>query len=293
MNSINYLELGATMFVPATHKNLESIVLDEKYPNLKSVLIDTEDGIGNTDLVNSLDIIKKLLKKYKRKKLLVFIRPKDIETLKEIIFFDGVTNIAGFILPKFSLENAKEYLDILEAFDFFIMPSVEGDELFDNTKLIKLCDTIKSHKTDVSLVRIGLEDMLKSLRMKRKCDKSLFDISATSFVLGNFISTFKSKGFAISGGVYPCFDDIYGFVEDVERDLVEGMITKTIIHPNQIDPAHELYKVTQEEFDDALEIIQSDEAVFAQSGKMAETITMLPYAKEVVYRAEFYGIKNR
>ena len=50
MNKINYIELGATLFVPATHKDLEDVVCNNKYPELKSVLIDTEDGISEKNL---------------------------------------------------------------------------------------------------------------------------------------------------------------------------------------------------------------------------------------------------
>jgi citrate lyase beta subunit len=254
-------------------------------------LIDTEDAIDN--LEQGLKAIKELLLRYEKKELLIFIRPKNIETLQELLFYDGILNIDGFILPKFSLQNAQEYLDILEPFTFFIMPSIEGKELFNHTELNQLKEILLKSKLDIQLIRFGLEDMLRQLSMTRSCKTSPFDIGATSQILGNFIATFKSAGFIISGGVFPCFKDDEGFTQDIKRDLKEGLFSKTIIHPNHIELVNELYKVTQEEFNDAMEIFQSDEVVFAQKEKMAEVITALPYAKEIILRAEVYGIQTQ
>ena len=291
MNKIDYIELGATLFVRATHKDLEAVVGAKKYPNLKSVLIDTEDGISEDELLAAMTNIKELLVGFEKTKLLVFIRPRNIEILKELLRLENIELIDGFILPKFSLANAKEYLEILKISSHAIMPSIEGEELFSKTKLSELRDILFEVKERIILVRFGLEDMLRQLRMRRKCEESVFDFAVTSTVLGNFIATFKSSGFGVSGGVYPCFKDSEGFTKDVLRDLKEGLFSKTIIHPNQIDITNKLYRVTKAEFEEALEICGSSLAVFSQNSKMAEVATMTPYAQEIIKRAEVYGVK--
>ncbi len=292
MKKINYLELGGTLFIPATHKNLKSIVSGEKYSNLKSILIDTEDGISQESLATSLEIIKNLLKKYTKKELFVFIRPRNIQVLKELLAFENIQEIDGFILPKFSLLNAEEYLNLLKDTPFSIMPSIEGRELFNQASLHKLKDILLTNAEKIVLVRYGLEDMLRQLSMRRSCNESIFDFSATASVIGAFIAIFKSAGFGVSGGVYPCFSDKKGFVKDVKRDLKEGVFSKTIIHPNQIETVNELYKVTQKEFDEALEICRRSEAVYTQDEKMVEGVTMRPYSQNIVLRAEIYGIRE-
>ena len=292
MKKINYIELGGSLFIPATHKNLEEVLNAKKYPSLKSLVIDTEDGLKNTSLSIAMKKIQKLLLSYKKEKLLVFIRPRNENVLRELLAFEGITKIDGFILPKFSLENAQKYFDALKPYDFSLMPSIEGRELFNQVELRDLCTIIQTNADKIVLVRYGLEDMLKSLGMRRNCDESAFDLSVTSTVLGNFIALFKSSGFAVSAGVYPCFEDTKGFIQDVKRDLREGLFSKTIIHPNQIDILNELYKVTQLEYDEAVQICKQDEAVFGLNGQMAETATMTPYSLEVIQRAKIYGIKE-
>ena len=290
MNRINYIELGATLFVPAIHKNLEAIVCNSKYPELKSVLIDTEDGITDESLEKALESIKQLLVIYEKKKLLVFLRPKNVEVLTKLLKLENINRIDGFILPKFSLSNAQHYFNLLSNSDFLLMPSIEGEELFNQNSLLELKDILLKNKKNILLLRFGLEDMLRQLKMKRSCEDSIFDFSAASYVLGGFISTFKSAGFGISGGVYPCFKNEDGFIKDVKRDLKEGLFSKTIIHPNQITISNELYKVTKKEFADALEICRNDVAVFSQNENMAEVITMKPHAQEILLRAEVYGV---
>lgn len=285
------LELAGTLFVPASHKDLKSIVGGVKYPSLKSVLIDTEDSISDETLDLAIESIKDLLGTYVKSTLLVFIRPRNNKTLEEILLFKNIEKINGFILPKFSLSNADLYLETLRDSKHIIMPSIEGEELFDSAKLIELKNKLLTHKDKISLVRFGLEDMLAQLKMRRVCEDSIFDISVTSSVIGNFISIFKSSGFEVSGGVYPCFKDSIGFEKDVLRDLKEGLISKTIIHPNQINIINELYKVKQKDYDEALAICNSSNAVFNQTGKMAETTTMLPYSQGIIKRAKLYGIK--
>ncbi|MBU1657660.1 HpcH/HpaI aldolase/citrate lyase family protein [bacterium] len=292
MKTIDYTQLGATLFVPGTHKDLEAILSGKKYKNLKSVVIDTEDGIHQEQLPHAMEQITEILPRFEKSKLLVFIRPRNVEILKELLACGSIEKMDGFVLAKLSLSNVCEYFEALRDTQYCMMPSIEGEELFNPVKLFELRDILLQHKERIPLVRFGLEDMLRVLGMRRDCERSLFDICATSYVLGNFIATFKSAGFAVSGGVYPCFKDEKGFLKEVQRDLQEGLFSKTIIHPAQIDLTHEVYKVTQKELAHARQICKSKESVFAQDGKMAEVVTMLPHAKEILNRAENYGIKK-
>ena len=288
----DYTKLGGTLFVPATHKNLDAVVGGKKYKNLKSVLVDTEDSIAKNDLNLALENIKNLLKNLIKTKVLLFIRPRNKEVLEELLRYENIDKIDGFILPKFSLKNADAYLKCLDKTEYFIMPSIEGNELFDASKLLELKEKLLAYQDRILVMRFGLEDMFRQLNMKRKCQESIFDYAVGATVLGNFIAIFKSAGFRISGGVYPCFKDKEGFGKDVLRDLKEGLFSKTIIHPSQIDIINELYKVTEEDYKEALEIEKMTSEIGSFSDVMLERKTMTPFAKEILQRANEYGIKN-
>jgi citrate lyase beta subunit len=224
---ISYINLGATLFVPSTHKNLLNILNKSKYPNLKSIVIDLEDGICDDELLDANKIIKNILKKYDKNSLLVFIRPRDVYNLKEILEYKNIDRVDGFVLPKFSLDNADKYLKLIKDTKHFLMPSIEGSELFDIDALKSLRNKLLAYKERILVLRFGLEDMLKQLSMKRTCEYSLFDYAVCASVVGSFLAVFKSVGFAVSGGVYPCFKDEEGFVKDVQRDLKEGLFRAT------------------------------------------------------------------
>jgi len=290
---MNYMQLGATLFIPASHKRLEEIVCQNKYPHLKSLVIDFEDCLEDKDFESAMQNINNILENITTKPLLTFIRAKNTEHLSELLKLSNIHNITGFVLAKFSLNNAETYLSLLSSTKHIIMPSIEGKELFNHQKLHALKEIIITNKHKILLVRFGLEDMLRQLSLRRKCDESVFDLSAPSSVIGNFIATFKSAGFAVSGGVYPCYRDNEGFIKDVKRDLREGLFSKTIIHPSQIALINEVYKVDKKEYEEALEIINSKKKVFALNEKMAESLTMYSFSHKLIQRAKIYGVTDK
>ena len=292
MKKVSYLELGGTLFVPASHANLQNILDANKYPQLKSVVVDFEDGLDESEFKVSHERMEKILRDINETSLLIFIRAKDRQHLAQLLKLKSINNITGFVLAKFSLENAEKYLTLLKSTEYLLMPSIEGGELFNHQKLHELKEIILTNKHKIMLVRFGLEDMLRQLSMRRKCDESIFDISATSSVIGNFISTFKSAGFGVSGGVYPCYKDKDGFIKDVKCDLKEGLFSKTIIHPSQIALLDEVYKVSRKEYDEALTILSSQKKVFTLNDKMAETLTMFTHSQELIQRAKIYGVSD-
>jgi len=290
MREFSYIELGASLFVPASHKSLRTILSAERYSDLRSVVVDFEDGLEIGATLSALENLQESLPYITEQSPYIFLRPKNPKELEKFLALKNIERIDGFVLPKFSLENAYEYLDVLKKTTFKIMPSIEGEELFESAKLLQLRDILLENRERTVIVRYGLEDMLRVLGMRRVCEKSIFDYAVGNYLLGNFIAVFKSVGFAISGGVYPCYSDDEGFIRDVERDLFEGLFTKTIIHPRQIALTNRLYGVSEQEYREALEIIDSSAAVFGQGGKMVERVTMQRDSLEILRRYEVYGI---
>ena len=290
MKKITYIQLGATLFIPASHKHLNAVVNENRFEGLKSLVIDFEDGLSLHAFDSAMSKIEGVLENINEYSPLVFLRARNEEHLEALLSLKGITNIQGFVLAKFTLENADRYLELLGNTDFVMMPSIEGSELFDTVKLRLLKERLDTYKSQVLIVRFGLEDMLRQLGMWRECGESIFDFASTSSVLGNFIAIFKSEGFAISGGVYPCYKDDEGFTLDVKRDIKEGLFSKTIIHPRQIILAHNAYRVTKTEVQKAEAIVKRrGEAVFEHEETMAEVVTMLPFAKAILLRRDIYG----
>jgi len=284
---IDAVALGGTLFVPAVHRHLEAVAKGEKFPMLRSVVFDTEDGITEGELEAGVEAIAQMLETIGEAGPLRFIRPRDPETLERILALPGIEKIDGFVLPKFGLENAERYLGILD--EQMFMPSVEGGELFDVAKLTRLRDILLPYRERIIVVRFGAEDMMRQLGLRRECGTMLYDMCAPAQVIANLLTTFKPCGFDISAPVYRCYNDAEGFEAEVRRDLAEGLIGKTIIHPNQIAPIERLYRVTELQLQDAKLLMRSHDAVYARNGTMAETKTQRGWAERIIRRAELYG----
>ncbi|MDQ7068317.1 MAG: HpcH/HpaI aldolase/citrate lyase family protein [Sulfurimonas sp.] len=114
MKKNDYLALGATLFIPASHKRLEEIVSSNRYPDLKSLVIDFEDGLEKSDFEFAMKRIDAILGSITTKRVMVFMRARDVEHLSELLKLHNIENITGFVLAKFSLTNAVDYLDLLQ-----------------------------------------------------------------------------------------------------------------------------------------------------------------------------------
>ncbi len=286
--SIHALELGGTLFVPASHKNLNAVLSGEKYPDLRSVVIDFEDGLSGKDRPKAVAKLDLTLGRLQESRLLRFIRPQNPQMLKTVLEQKHIDKLDGFILPKFGLDNADEYLSIIQNRAF--MPSIEGEELFDIQKLRQLRAILLPHQEQIICIRFGAEDMLRQLGLRRS-EVSLYDMLAPAQVIANLITTFRPAGFNISAPVYPNFSDAEGYKKEVAYELQNGLTSKTIIHPSQIKPVNELYKATQQELNEARTILSQHDGVLNLNGKMGEVKTQSIWAAEVIERYKTYGVR--
>jgi len=288
---IHAIELGGTLFVPASHKNLEAVLSGKKYPDLRSVVIDFEDGLASVDREQALHNLDTILENLLETKLLRFIRPQNPQMLKEFLQHKNIVKIDGLILPKFSLDNANEYLDIindpkLKIKDIKIMPSIEGKELFDTQKLQQLRILLLPYKKQIICIRFGAQDMLRQLGLRQ--EGSIYNMLAPSQVITNVIITFKPYNFEISAPVYPNFSDKEGFKKEVNYEFQNGLTSKTIIHPSQIKPLNELYKVPEVELEAAQKILEKEDGVLNLEGVMGERKTQRDWANTILQRNIIY-----
>ena len=291
--NIHALELGGTLFVPASHKNLEVVLSGKKHPDLRSVVIDFEDGLASADRPQALHKLDIILENLQENKLLRFIRPQNQQMLKEFLQRKNIEKIDGFILPKFGLDNAKIYLSYFpftisnSAFPWHIMPSIEGKELFNIQQLQKLREILLPHKEQIICLRFGAQDMLRQLGLKQS--GSIYNMLAPAQVIANLISTFKLHGFNISAPVYPDFSDIQDFQNEVAYELQNGLVSKTIIHPSQIELINELYKATEQELNEATSILSKHDGVINLQGTMGEVKTQHAWATSIIIRNGIYN----
>ena len=290
MRDINYLELGATLYIPANHKELYSVVVEKKYPNLKSIVICLEDSISDRDVEFGMIELERVLNNISiRDDFFIFIRPRHLDNLMGILKFDNINKVDGFSIPKISTTNLSLYMNILSEKNFWIMPILESIDVFNNNKLIEIRDILDIYKSKILTIRVGGEDILNILEIRKDNNKSIYEYILFSNIITNIINIFKPFKYNISSPVFHSFTKINSLIKELEIDISMGLFNKTIIHPSQIEIVHQAYRVETKDINIAEKLVNTQEAIISYDGAMYEKSTHLNWAKLIIKREKIYG----
>src|SRR4051812_10228058 len=97
---MRFLQLGASLYVPATRPDLAAIGNRQKYPSLRSVIFCTEDAIRDRDVPQALANLEKTLLALEPVPLLRFVRPRSPAVLDSLLGMSGIEKLSGFVFPK-------------------------------------------------------------------------------------------------------------------------------------------------------------------------------------------------
>lgn len=293
MRSIDYLELGATLYIPATHDKLEEVILHNCYPTLRSVVICLEDSISDEEFHHALLNVAELLQLISQKhpQLFIFIRPRNIENLQELLTFANIGMMDGFVLPKVTTTNLLTYLELFRQTKFYLMPTLETIDVFDMAKLYQIRSILDNFQEQILSLRVGSEDILSLINIRRESSMMIYDYIPYAAILSNIINIFRPHGYTISAPVFNSFEEIETFEAELARDVSLGMINKTIINPKQITRVHNAYRVSPDDLNIARELMATDKAILSFNGAMYERSTHLNWAKMIIKRGENYGTK--
>ena len=223
---------------------------------------------------------------------------------------DAMSLVTGFILPKFSLENSKQYLDHASRANqgsnhmIYIMPIFESPLMIPLHSRYQMLHSLKmdldSVKDMVLNIRVGGNDLCHSFGFRRHKDEMIYDITPVRQILSDIVTTFGSD-YVVSGPVWEYYRGENwdrGLKREVKHDLLNGFIGKTVIHPNQISIVNEALQVSKEDFLDACSILDwspKDSSLVSGNAKgerMNELLTHSNWAYRIKILADIYGIRN-
>ncbi|ESQ86569.1 hypothetical protein ABAC460_22920 [Asticcacaulis sp. AC460] len=285
------IELGATLYTPV----LNPAALENAYgacPDLRSMVICLEDAIREDETTRAEQALKIVLQRFTglTPAVHVFVRPRTPQMLGRILAMPGVERLAGFVLPKVSTETAHSWLNVPGLGGHRLMPSIEGEEAFDIAALARLRDLLLPWRDQVLAVRIGGNDILGLIGVRRSRYRTAYD-GLLGVAIRNIAATFSSQGFSVSAPVFEHYGDHALLTEEVEQDIEHGLLTKTAVHPSQIPVIQRLYKPTPAEIMEARAILDAaSPAVFGANGSMCEPATHSRWAENIAQRAQIYGI---
>ncbi|MBT0671471.1 HpcH/HpaI aldolase/citrate lyase family protein [Novosphingobium profundi] len=287
------IALGATLYVPVLRSNLLDVVSGSN-PDLRSIVVCLEDSLRDDQVEEGRNSFVQFLSRMETlgNRITVYVRPRDIQMLHWMLALPNINAIDGFVLPKVETSNISQWLAPMTAHDHKFMPTIEGAEAFDRVALEQLCRQLMPFQERVTAIRIGGNDILNVLGVRRSKNRSAYD-GPLGNVIRDMAATFIPAGFAVAAPVFEHYSSLELLREEVEQDLEHGLLTKTAIHPSQIPIIHDCYRPSADEVQEARSILDKDaRAVFASAGSMCEPATHRRWAGNVIARLQQFALSD-
>ncbi|MDX8000995.1 citrate lyase subunit beta [Xenorhabdus sp. Reich] len=294
-------QLGATLYIPATRQNIAEIVLQNKIPDLRSLVICLEDAVSEQDIPAAVENLSRVLQTLTEagrvssgilaSHPLIFIRPRNEMMARYLVDNANLNVIDGLVLPKFTQASLSGWWEIIGTTHLCIMPTLETEDVFDIQKMNRLADTLKNHpiKEHIIALRIGGNDLMNVISLRRSRDFTLYD-GPMGYVIKMLVTVFSARGFAMTAPVCEHIDDLKLLEKELALDIAHGLVGKTAIHPRQIECIQRALMVSAVDYADAQRILNSGQAVFKSQGAMCEPATHQRWAMSILERAGYYGI---
>lgn len=302
--------LGASLYMPAVRTDLIEVVLKNKIPGLNSLIICFEDALAEQDIMAGLDNLRALLRALAdhasanpntnisanqgHQRPLVFIRPRHTAMARILVNEFDLTAINGLVLPKFTQDSLGEWSDILAPTHLLWMPTLETVDVFDAQAMSQLATALANHpcRARMLAIRVGGNDLLSALSLRRARQATLYD-GPLGYVLKMLVSTFGARQFSLTAPVCELIDRTDILAAELAIDIEHGFVGKTAIHPAQVEVINQALAVDGADYEDALRIINSGQAVFKHNGAMCEPATHARWAENILTRARYYGQQKK
>lgn len=287
-------KLGASLYVPAIRRDLVDIANGVKYPRLRSVIFCTEDALAQRDLPLALTNLSRCLPRFSDTAILRFIRARNPAVLGHLLRLDGIERVDGFVVPKLTQYNMDSYFGPLLDTGFKVMATLETREALDHAEMSALRHKLlaSEHRDRVLALRIGGNDLLRLLGIRRPRDRTLYATPIGS-AIANLVLWFKPYGFNLTAPVFEYLDQEGLLRDEIQQDLAYGLFGKTAIHPEQIPIIESFYGVKPDELDMAAALLNPESRpVFRSHDAMCEVATHLQWARDMLTRAEIYGVAS-
>jgi citrate lyase beta subunit len=289
--STNAIALGASLYVPATRPDIVEIANGEKIPNLRSVIFCTEDAIHEADLPTAIGNLAFALPQMTNGPLR-FLRVRNPAVLQQALLMPNNYALRGFVLPKITSQNIGDYLELLGTNSpFEIMVTLETREVVNETELERLRDLLLESQVKVLSLRIGGNDLLSTLALRRERGLTSYD-TPLGFIIHRIVTMFKPYGMNVAAPVYDYTNDEATLRRETRLDLQNGLFGKTAIHPAQIPIIEGEYRVLLSDLERAEAVLAPNApAVFRIGDTMLEPATHRNWASAIVERARVYGVE--
>lgn len=313
--------LGSFLYIPAIQERMLNNVLNKKINGLSAFAICLEDSVGDTgekEAIENLQLFfEKLSTKIENNDILkeelpfIFVRPKNEICLEKIsdILYKYNDLIMGVVIPKATSERVDCFINVLNnnnLEDMYILPIIESPEFIQshtkNESFIKMAFVLNKYKNRILNIRIGVTDILGHYGIRREKTLSIYDSVIYKMFVSDIISYLQDLNIPISGGVSEFFNlndrnILNSYEREMQLDRLNGLIGKTVIHPEQMIAVQLFSVVSYEDYLDAKSILSNVDNKFGALGslnsdRMNEVKPHLKWANKILKLASIYGVYN-
>lgn len=324
--------VGGLLYMPASTSVAHKIISGE-YSHVKSMVLDLEDSLGDDmvghgqrSIVNTVGEIARAVENREcafsyNDVPLIFVRVRGTGQMTKTyeMLGDNMKYITGFNIPKFSKNNCYEYVeefkqvlnDVHEKFnnkyELYMMPIIEDKEtLYRQLRMENLLTVngkLREITDNVLNIRVGGADFCSVFGIRRKICDTIHDIGAVKSVLNDIMNVF-GKSYVVSGPVWEYFENKEkpedtrwsdGLKRELDRDILNGFIGKTSIHPTQLRLIQKSLIVDRVDYEDAMSILGTNVNLTGvkksiDGNRMNEVKTHSNWARKVIGLARVYGV---
>ena len=299
MVGISPYALGATLYMPATRADLFDVVINNKIPGLRSLVICLEDAVSDCDIEYATQNLVQLLEQIDahggRTNIcpLLFVRPRNAVMADQLNALEMIKHVDGFVAPKLNLDSLSQWQQAVSRPSLLLMPTLETRDVFDPVAMVDLRDALnETIKHKILALRIGGNDLMGCLGLRRSAVHTLYK-TPIGYVIPMLAGIMGSAGYALTAPVFERLDNSALLQDELEMDLLQGLVGKTAIHPSQIHIIHEAFRVSIHDLNSArLILTEGAQAVFKYGGAMCEPATHLLWARSIVERAQWHGVRH-
>ena len=188
-------------------------------------------------------------------------------------------------------------------------------------ELIRIKKETDKYKELILNIRVGGTDFSSCFGVRRGIDYTIYDIMTVRDCLMDILNVFtRNNDYTVSGPVWEYFranksmkfDEIVpesngfqdsllkrqpivnqaidGLMRELILDQANGFMGKTCIHPSHLNYINGMLAVTEDEYNDAFQILNTSGGVIKGSKGMNEIGPHKRWAQKIVMRAKAYGV---
>ena len=297
--------LGAPLYVPALHVDVEEILYGQKHEHLRSVILCAEDSLWPHQRPGAIERLLKCLASFepdptRAQRPRIFFRPAHPEDLARVLSDSSSRHFTGYVLPKFDLQRSSEFFDVLNqhlSSNFalgapWIMPILESPDILSPYAVADLAEHLSTHplRELILMLRIGAHDLYHLLASRRMEGETVYE-GPLREVISSLVTQFYPRQFMLSAPAFDGLNDSDTLKRELAGDLRFGLFAKSAIHPHQVPIIERGYRVLGRELDAARKVLEvNSPATQSMDGRMLEAQVHTRWARMLIARAEAFGI---